>query len=60
MKVIGGFYLWILIAIRFFRYVAAQRTADLEQRVNRSRLTYDDVARAFDEAGDAPREHQPG
>ena len=60
MKVVGGFYLWILIAIRFFRYVASQRTADLERRVNRSRLTYDDVSRAFDEAGDAPREPQPG
>jgi putative membrane protein len=60
MKVVGGFYLWILIAIRFFRYVGSERTADLEARVNRSRLTYDDVSRAFDEAGDAPREPQPG
>jgi putative membrane protein len=28
MKVVGGFYLWILIAIRFFRYAAGERAAD--------------------------------
>lgn len=58
MKVVGGFYLWLLIAIRFFRYSAGQRQADLDARRTRTRLTYDDVSQAFDAAGDAPREPQ--
>jgi putative membrane protein len=58
MKVIGGFYLWTLITIRFFRFSSGQRDADLDARSNRTRLTYSDVERAFDEAGDAPRESQ--
>ena len=60
MKVVGGFYLWTLIAIRFFRHVSGQRQADLDARVNRSRLTYDDVKAAFDAAGEAPKEPQIG
>ena len=60
MKVVGGFYIWTLIAIRFFRFTAGQREADMAARRNRSRLTYADVEAAFDEAGEAPREPQPG
>jgi putative membrane protein len=57
MKVVGGFYLWILIAIRFFRYTAGLRRADLDRRrAAGGRLTYSDVERAFDQAGDPPRE----
>lgn len=56
MKVVGGFYLWGLIAIRFFRHTARLREDDLDARRGRGRLTYADVERAFDEAGDAPRE----
>jgi putative membrane protein len=58
MKVVGGFYLWGMIAIRFFRYTAGLRKADLDSRKGRTRLTYSDVAQAFDEAGDPPREPQ--
>lgn len=58
MKVVGGFYLWTLIAIRFFRFAASERGADLESRRASGRLTYSDVERAFDEAGDAPKEPQ--
>ena len=58
MKVIGGFYLWGLIAIRFFRFTSGQREADMTARVNRTRLTYAEVAQAFDDAGEAPRETQ--
>ncbi|MFT5202517.1 MAG: putative membrane protein [Candidatus Aldehydirespiratoraceae bacterium] len=35
MKVVGGFYLWILIAIRFFRYAAREREADETARHTR-------------------------
>ncbi len=56
MKVLGGFYLWTLIAIRFFRYTASLRAADFEGRRTASPLTYSDVERAFDDAGDPPRE----
>jgi putative membrane protein len=58
MKVVGGFYLWGMIAIRFFRHTARLRQEDLESRRQRGRLTYSDVSRAFDEAGDPPREPQ--
>ena len=59
MKVIGGFYLWALIAIRFFRYAGGQREADIEARMQRIDLTYADVTRAFDHAGAPPPEPQP-
>lgn len=57
MKVIGGFYLWILIAIRFFRYAGGQREADHVARRARTReLTFAEVEREFDRAGDPPSE----
>ena len=56
MKVVGGFYLWTLIAIRFFRYTARLRDADDRARQDGGRLTYHDVERAFDAAGEPPRE----
>jgi len=59
MKVVGGFYLWTLIAIRFFRHTARLRTSDLDARRRTGRLTYSDIERAFDEAGEPPREPQP-
>jgi putative membrane protein len=58
MKVVGGFYLWGMIAIRFFRHTARLRQEDLDSRRTRGRLTYSDVSRAFDEAGEPPREPQ--
>ncbi len=59
MKIIGGFYLWGLIAIRFFRFAGGQREADLAQRrVRTGALTYADIEREFDEAGE-PRAEAP-
>jgi putative membrane protein len=58
MKVVGGFYLWGLIAIRFFRHTSRLRRADLDARRTGGRLTYSDVERAFHEAGEAPRESE--
>lgn len=55
MKILGGFFLWILIAYRFFKWAAAERKADLEKRVIRS-LTYDEVADEFEKAGPAVSE----
>ena len=58
MKVLGGFYLWILIAIRFFRFAGAHRVADEEarKRRHRERLTFEDVEQEFADAGDPPVE----
>jgi len=54
MKVVGGFYLWILIAIRFFRLAGETRRADEQARRERqrNRLTYDQVTQQFDAAGE--------
>ena len=50
MKVLGGFYLWIMIAIRFFRYTSAQRQADEEARRQRrrERLAIEELEREFE------------
>ena len=73
MKIMGGFYLWIIIAVLFFRWTASAERDD----GNRSRivvprhdpeptadlpaeLTYEHVADAFDRLGPAPRETVPG
>ena len=59
MKVLGGFYLWTLIAIRFFRYSAAQRHADTEERRKRfaaETLTTADVEAEFERLGPPPHE----
>ncbi len=72
MKVIGGFYLWALIAIRYFRFTSGRREADLAARRTRRQpppkpehvgavavtgdLTFGDVQRAFDENPEPPRE----
>lgn len=44
MKILGGFYLWAIIAIRFFRYAADQHSADISARRD-SQLTYADFER---------------
>jgi putative membrane protein len=59
MKVLGGMYLWTLIAIRFFRFSAAQRAADAAER--RLRFTADtittaDVEAEFERLGPPPSE----
>ena len=59
MKVLGGFYLWTLIAIKFFRYSAAQRRADAEERRARfaaQTLTTADVEAEFQRLGPPPTE----
>ena len=72
MKIIGGFYLWALITIRYFRFTSGRREADLAARHNREQptpnrersgayaltpdLTFNDVQRAFDENPEPPRE----
>ena len=60
MKVLGGLYLWTLIAIRFFRFSAAQRHADAEDRRLRfsaNTLTTEDVEAEFERLG--PPLHEP-
>ena len=47
MKILGGVFLWIMIAIRFFTYSGAERAADLERRIIRP-LTYSDVEAEFE------------
>ena len=59
MKVLGGLYLWTLIAIRFFRFSAAQRHADAKDRRLRfsaNTLTTEDVEAEFERLGPPPQE----
>lgn len=59
MKVLGGAYLWTLIGIRFFRWSAAQRRLDEQDRRARfaaEQLTTADVEAALAKAGPPPIE----
>ena len=59
MKVLGGFYLWTLIGIKFFRYAAVQRRIDAEDRRRRFKantLTTADVEAEFERLGPPPQE----
>lgn len=56
MKIIGGFFIWGLIAFRFFRWAAAENAVDMKKRIVRP-LTYDDVTDEFEKAGPAPTEN---
>lgn len=47
MKVLGGFFLWAMIGVRFFAYAGKERAADLEKRIVRP-LTYNEVAEEFE------------
>ena len=47
MKVLGGFFLWTLIGIRFFSYAAKEQAADFNRRVVRP-LTYNEVTEEFE------------
>lgn len=53
MKVLGGFFLWALIAYRFFGWSGDQRRTDMEKRVVHP-LTYEDVTDEFDRSEPAP------
>ncbi len=65
MKVLGGAYLWVLIAIRFFGWSASQRRHDESQRrhdekarqarFDAERMTMTPVAADLVEAGPPPR-----
>jgi putative membrane protein len=54
MKIIGGFYLWSLIALRFMRFAGGQREADMAARQNRSSLTHAEVKNEVVDADDHP------
>lgn len=47
MKIVGGFFLWSLIAVRFFRWAKEQRASDMEKRIVRP-LTYEQVSEEFE------------
>ena len=55
MKILGGFFLWGLIAVRFFSWASKERASDMEKRIIRP-LTFDDVADEFEKAGPAVSE----
>ncbi len=55
MKILGGFFLWGLIAVRFFRWATKERAADMEKRIIRP-LTFDEVTEEFEKAGPAVSE----
>lgn len=58
MKVLGGFYLWALILIRFARWAgenSRQEEAARKARHQR-RLSFEDVEQQFADAGDPPLE----
>ncbi len=55
MKIIGGFFLWGLIAVRFFSWATKERAADMEKRIVRP-LTFEDVSDEFEKAGPAVSE----
>ncbi len=62
MKVGGGMYLWLLIAIRWFRVSGAERAADLESRRVRTpghSMTSGDIEREFEKAGPPALESPP-
>jgi len=65
MKVLGGTFLWLLIAIRFFRFSARQRDVDNQERRRgyeeaERPLTIAEVEAEFERAGDPPQERVPG
>jgi putative membrane protein len=61
MKILGGFFLWVLMGIRYFRWARESREAEMELRMERtkmrlaeskappvdSELTFEDVADEF-------------
>lgn len=51
MKLGGGFYIWSIIALLFFRWVRSQ-SEEWRPSAAASVLTYEEVTSAFDDAGD--------
>jgi putative membrane protein len=57
MKIVAGFYLWGIIFVMFLRWARTQDRANQRPPVTINRdLTFDDVQRAFDDAGPAAAE----
>jgi putative membrane protein len=63
MKVVGGFYLWGIITVKFFRWVSVERDHVPGSRprpaaapVEEPELTWAEVERELAQAGPAPRE----
>ena len=54
MKIVGGFYLWSIITVKFFRWSSSQR--DHVPGSTPVVLTWADVERELAQAGPAPRE----
>jgi len=55
MKILGGFFLWTLIAVRFFRWAASEGESDRQRRTH-STLTFNEVTKEFEKAGPAVSE----
>jgi putative membrane protein len=51
MKVVGGFYLWSIITVLFFRWAAREAQPELAGAA----LTYDEVEREFERLGPPPK-----
>ena len=59
MKLAGGFYIWSIIALLFFKWVMTQQSGWRPTGTEPDVLTYEDVQRAFDDAGTATPEDVP-
>jgi putative membrane protein len=59
MKLGGGFYIWSIIALLFFKWVISQQSGWRPSTPESEVLTYDDVQRAFDDAGTPTPEDVP-
>jgi putative membrane protein len=68
MKILGGFFLWMIITVLFFRWAAKWEklnARDYERPIvvrpePEPDLTFEDVTAEFDQLGPAPREPVPG
>jgi putative membrane protein len=60
MKIGGGFFLWTLITISFFRWSYRQMEADRQgaSPTEQELLTWDDVEREFERLGPAPADER--
>jgi hypothetical protein len=62
MKLVGGSYLWVIIALRFFQWAA--KFSDTDKAVDQAGpvhdLTWSDVEREFDSHPAPPEPAPPG
>jgi putative membrane protein len=63
MKIIGGFYLWVIIAVVFFRWAASEERRGSERPIvvvgSSGELTFEEVADTFERLGPPPVERVP-